>query len=184
MFPEVRGSLASIPSRSAPGRFTSFSIAVEPMGRRKAGPISPEVLLYRPIRRQAVPNEMYQAAFGAWRAAPYTVPFHPAAGGWNHSSRCAYRCTLKRGDCLGPGEAEANVEKHGVRFGDAVSVLEDPRAITIDDYESSPEERFVTLGLDALARVLVVVYAWSGGDVRLISARLANPHERQEYENQ
>ena len=78
----------------------------------------------------------------------------------------------------------ANVEKHGVRFRDAVPVLEDPRAITIDDYESSPEERFITLGLDALARVLVVVYAWSGSDIRLISARLANPHERQEYEDQ
>jgi len=45
-----------------------------------------------------------------------------------------------------PEKLKANVEKHGVRFGDAVSVLEDPRAITIDDYESSREELFVTLG--------------------------------------
>jgi len=67
-----------------------------------------------------------------------------------------------------PEKLKANVEKHGVRFRDAVPVLEDPRAITIDDYESSPDERFVTLGLDALARVLVVVYAWSGSDIRLI----------------
>jgi len=47
-----------------------------------------------------------------------------------------------------------------VDWSDAVPVLEDPRAITITDYESGPEERFIMLGLDALARVLVVVYAW------------------------
>ncbi len=63
-------------------------------------------------------------------------------------------------------------------------MLEDPRAITITDHESDPEERLVTLGADALGRVLVVVYAWRGGDIRLISARPAQPHERQEYENQ
>jgi uncharacterized DUF497 family protein len=83
-----------------------------------------------------------------------------------------------------PEKLKANVEKHGVRFRDAVPVLEDPSAITITDYESGPEERFIMLGLDAFARVLVVIYAWSGSDIRLISARLANPRERQEYENQ
>jgi hypothetical protein len=45
---------------------------------------------------------------------------------------------------------KANIEKHGVRFRDVVPVLEDPSAITINDYESGIEERFVTLGLDAL----------------------------------
>jgi uncharacterized DUF497 family protein len=67
------------------------------------------------------------------------------------------------------------VEKHGVRFCDAVPVLEDPRGITIDDYESCPEERFITVGMDAPARVLVVVYAWGGSDIRLISARPRKP---------
>jgi uncharacterized DUF497 family protein len=80
-----------------------------------------------------------------------------------------------------PEKLKTNIEKHGVRFSDAVPVLEDPRAITINDHESDTEERFIILGLDALARVLVVVYAWRGGDIRLISERPANPHERQEY---
>jgi len=40
------------------------------------------------------------------------------------------------------------------------------------------------LGLDALARTLVVVYTWRGGDIRLISARRADPRERKDYENQ
>jgi uncharacterized DUF497 family protein len=61
-------------------------------------------------------------------------------------------------------------------------VLEDPRALTTPDNESDPgEERFVTMGVDALGRILVVVYAWRGEDVRLISARPAEPHERKEY---
>jgi hypothetical protein len=50
-----------------------------------------------------------------------------------------------------PEKSKANIEKHGVSFRDAVPVLEDPRAITITDYESDPtEERFVMLGLDAV----------------------------------
>ena len=40
----------------------------------------------------------------------------------------------------------------------------------------------VTIGMDALARLLVVVYTWRGSRPRLISARTATPQERQEYE--
>ena len=84
-----------------------------------------------------------------------------------------------------PEKLKTNIEKHGVRFSDAVPVLEDPDAVTITDYESDPgEERFLTLGMDSLGRVLVVVYAWRGDDIRLISARVANARERKEYENQ
>jgi uncharacterized DUF497 family protein len=84
-----------------------------------------------------------------------------------------------------PEKLKTNIEKHGVRFSDAVPVLEDPDAVTITDYESDPgEERFLMLGMDSLGRVLVVVYAWRGDDIRLISARVANARERKEYENQ
>jgi uncharacterized protein len=62
--------------------------------------------------------------------------------------------------------------------------LDDPRAITVIDAESDIEQRFVTLGLDPLGRLLVVVYTWRGEDIRLISARPAEPHERKEYENE
>ena len=82
-------------------------------------------------------------------------------------------------------KAEQNAVKHGVRFADAVLVLEDPYAVTIADDESSPDEsRWVTLGADALGRVLVVVYTYRGEDIRLISARGAEPHERKQYEAQ
>jgi uncharacterized DUF497 family protein len=61
----------------------------------------------------------------------------------------------------------------------------DPVAITVVDDESDPlEQRFVTLGVDAAGRILVVVYTWRGEDIRLISARPAEPHEWKEYGEQ
>jgi uncharacterized DUF497 family protein len=44
------------------------------------------------------------------------------------------------------------------------------------------EQRFVTLGVGALGRLLVVVYIWRGENIRIISARPAEAHERSEYE--
>lgn len=55
-----------------------------------------------------------------------------------------------------PVKARQNLRKHGVRFADAVMVLDDPYAITLSDSESEPvAARWVTLG--------------------------AEPHERTEY---
>ena len=81
-----------------------------------------------------------------------------------------------------PAKARVNCAKHGVHFADAVSALEDDEALTIRDPYSVDEERWVTLGMDAMGRILVVVYTWRGENVRLISARKANPHERRQYE--
>ena len=57
-----------------------------------------------------------------------------------------------------PKKAASNFRKHRVRFADSVAVLEDERAITLRDFEGE-EERWVSIGSDALGRVLVVVYA-------------------------
>ena len=46
------------------------------------------------------------------------------------------------------------------------------------------EERQVTIGMDAFWRVLVVVYAWRGETIRIISARKALRHEVKQYEQQ
>ncbi len=46
---------------------------------------------------------------------------------------------------------------------------------------SDEEERWITMGLDALGRVLVVVYTWRGESVRLISARKAMAREHRRY---
>jgi len=56
-------------------------------------------------------------------------------------------------------KAAGNLRKHGVDFADAATVVYDDQAITIPE-ERSGEERFVTIGMDALGRILVVVYTW------------------------
>jgi uncharacterized DUF497 family protein len=76
----------------------------------------------------------------------------------------------------------SNLQKHGIEFADAVSVLDDTAALTRQD-EESEEVRFVTLGTDATGRLLVVVYTHRDEDViRLISARRATRPERASYE--
>ncbi len=81
------------------------------------------------------------------------------------------------------GKAQTNLQKHAIDFADAVVVLEDDSAITLKD-DSSDEERFITIGMDALARVLVIVYTWRGDSIRLVSARKATPGERKRYEGE
>lgn len=80
-----------------------------------------------------------------------------------------------------PAKAHRNLEKHGISFADAVEVLSDPYAITIDD-QTSEEQRHITLGLDAIGRVLVVVYTWRDDSIRIISARKTTARERVQYE--
>ena len=82
-----------------------------------------------------------------------------------------------------PDKANANFNKHDVLFSDAISVLEDQFALTVRDPFSDEEERWITLGMDMLARLLVVVYMWRGETIRFISARPATPRERQEYQS-
>ena len=80
-------------------------------------------------------------------------------------------------------KAGINFRKHGVRMPEAIPVFSDAYAITIVDDESDPgERRFITLGMGALGRLLVVVYTWRGENIRIISARPAQAHERDEYE--
>lgn len=77
-------------------------------------------------------------------------------------------------------KAAANFRDHRVDFADAATVLHDEQAVTVKD-ERADEARFVTIGMDALARVLVVVYTWRDERPRLISARLATARERKQY---
>ncbi|QKQ72918.1 BrnT family toxin [Nostoc sp. TCL240-02] len=79
-------------------------------------------------------------------------------------------------------KAAANLRKHGVDFADAVTVFSDDLAITITD-ERFDEERFITIGIDAFNRVLVVVYTWRNDEIRLISARKATRYEQKQYED-
>ena len=80
-----------------------------------------------------------------------------------------------------PVKAKSNFRKHGVDFADAATVFSDDYALTIPD-DDPDEERFVTIGVDALERILIVVYTWRSRRIRIISARKADSYERKQYE--
>lgn len=80
-------------------------------------------------------------------------------------------------------KATTNFRKHGIDFADAVFVFSDPWAITISD-DRFYEERFITIGIDAFGRVLVVVYTLREEEIRVISARKATKEEKHQYEEE
>lgn len=66
---------------------------------------------------------------------------------------------------------------------EAIPVFDDPYAITVTDDESDVnEQRYVTLGVGATGRLLVVVYTWRSENMRIISVRPAEPREQEQYE--
>ncbi len=77
-------------------------------------------------------------------------------------------------------KAEANLRKHGVRFANAMEAFEDLMGRFNDD-DRGPEMRHTVIGRDALGRILLVVYTWRGGKVRIISARKATAKEKRAY---
>jgi uncharacterized protein len=83
----------------------------------------------------------------------------------------------------------ANFRKHGVRFASAMTVLQDPLALSRhDDSHDSAEERWSTLGMTTEGALLLAVHTFrelSGHDahVRIISARRPTKDERWQYES-
>jgi hypothetical protein len=80
-----------------------------------------------------------------------------------------------------PAKARSNLSKHGVGFAHAEQALRDPCALTVGDPDAVDERRFVTLGMDALGRVLVVVHTPRAERTRLISARRASTGKARQY---
>lgn len=80
-----------------------------------------------------------------------------------------------------PVKAKTNLRKYGVSFAHAEQALRDPMALTIEDPDARGEQRFVTLGSDALGRVLVVIHTRREERTRLISARKASRGEADRY---
>ncbi|MBN8598258.1 MAG: BrnT family toxin [Planctomycetes bacterium] len=79
-------------------------------------------------------------------------------------------------------KAASNLRKHGVSFGEAQTVFADPGAITLYDEEhSQSEDRFVTLGISTVGRLLVVAHTDDGDSIRIISARKATRKETKAY---
>lgn len=84
-----------------------------------------------------------------------------------------------------PSKAQSNLRKHRVSFEEALSAFRDPLSLTMSDPDhSDTEDRLLLIGHSDRQRLLVVVYTERGDNLRIISARPANPDERTEYEEE
>ncbi|MCP9494328.1 MAG: BrnT family toxin [Pyrinomonadaceae bacterium MAG19_C2-C3] len=82
-------------------------------------------------------------------------------------------------------KADSNLSKHGIGFDDAVTVFDDPLARTRDDPDHSVDERrFVTIGRTQSDNLIVVCHTMTDEEIRIISAREAEPVERRDYEEE
>lgn len=80
-------------------------------------------------------------------------------------------------------KAARNFKKHEVSFEEAATVFDDPAFITLlDETHSHDEERYLTIGLSAANRLLLIAHTEHEEQIRLISARKATKNERQFYE--
>ena len=78
-------------------------------------------------------------------------------------------------------KAKANLKKHGVSFTAAVRVFEDTyRVEWLDTRNDYGEGRFVTVG-EVNDELLSVAYTMRTDLIRIISARRASKHEKEEY---
>lgn len=85
-------------------------------------------------------------------------------------------------------KAKQNLRKHRVSFEEAKTVFNDPLLITFpDEYHSDKEERYLSIGLSARDKILLVVHTEQEENekaviIRIISCRRATVSERKTYE--
>jgi uncharacterized protein len=75
-------------------------------------------------------------------------------------------------------KAEANLEKHGIDFEDAIGIFEGPVLEVRSD--RGAEARYKAIGV-VEGREIAVIYTLREGRYRIISARRARPDERRAY---
>ena len=79
-----------------------------------------------------------------------------------------------------------NTRKHGLSFSTAASIFEHPHLVNVDTRHEYGEDRWIAVGLIGPV-VCVVVYSdrldeHGTRTIRIISARKATRHEREEFE--
>lgn len=80
-------------------------------------------------------------------------------------------------------KASSNLRRHGVSFGEAVTVFVNPLARIFDDEDGEIDERReLVVGHSVRDRLLVISFAEREGAIRIISARKATKNERKDYE--
>jgi uncharacterized DUF497 family protein len=80
---------------------------------------------------------------------------------------------------------ETNLRKHGISFENACEVFFDPFLWVMEPEIQSGQIRETIVGLTTNWKLLYVIYTTIKDDIfRIISARPATRHERQQYEEQ
>ena len=63
-------------------------------------------------------------------------------------------------------KARTNLRRHRIDFADAATVFEDHRAVTVTD-EYADEERYATIGMDALGLLDTLIIDYRRGELQL-----------------
>ena len=80
-----------------------------------------------------------------------------------------------------PAKAVANLRKHGIDFGGATKIFDDPSAIvTVDPRDYAGELRYRVIG-EVEGRILCVAFTIRNERYRIISARRASRRDRTTY---
>lgn len=79
-----------------------------------------------------------------------------------------------------PAKNDANRVKHGIDFRDAIAIFDGPTVEQVDHRRDYGETRIIAMGT-MRGREIVVVYVHRRDALRIISARKANSHERENY---
>ena len=88
---------------------------------------------------------------------------------------------IRRGNDLGPAQCTRKPRQARRCFRRRRARAQRPLGPDAQGPDAPGEERFVTVGADALGRIVAVVYAYREEDVRLISARPATRKEKDAY---
>jgi uncharacterized DUF497 family protein len=74
-----------------------------------------------------------------------------------------------------------NLDKHGIDFLDAKEIWQG-EVLEVPSEQEHGEQRHIAYGV-LEGRIIAVVFTWRGAARRLISARRARRHERQDYQD-
>ena len=79
-----------------------------------------------------------------------------------------------------PTKDQINIKKHGISFSKAAKIFDGPRLEREDTRRDYGETRIIALGRSE-REILRIVYTRRNSVIRIISARKANKHDREEY---
>src|SRR5204862_4518448 len=101
------------------------------------------------------------------------------------TARPRYRLVVTERFEWDAAKARTNTRRHSVSFAEAVTVFDDPFAVSARDPDHSDgEERRLLIGYSTRERLLVVTYTEREGAIRVLGARKATRTERRTYEQE